>query len=149
MPETTPDMVPAPPVPDETLPGADHVDLRNESSRDISAESVSITEGGARDIRASTVTIRQGGAGRISGEQLTVNQGGVGIARVDSLRLEEGGSSLAVIADEANLADGANVMLLIARSASGNVRPLIDWRAAAAFAVGLVAARSLLGRRRR
>jgi hypothetical protein len=130
-----------------SAPG-EHVVLSETGVRDIRAASVSISQGGARDIDATTVTITQGGAGRVAAKEMTVSQGGVGMARTDRLQLERGGSAGAVIADQATVAPGANILLLVARTTSGEIRPLLDWRAAAAFAFGLVAGLRLLRRRR-
>jgi hypothetical protein len=111
--------------------------LDGEGARDIHADTISITQGGARDVVATTVTITQGGAARVRSDAFTVSQGGVAAARADRLTVESGAAAGAVVADEATIAAGANVLLLIARSVGGNVRPLLDWRAAAAFGLAL------------
>jgi hypothetical protein len=129
--------------------GADNVDIRNAGARDIDADTVSITQGGARDIDATTVTINQGGAARISADELTISQGGVGIARTEHLTIQEGGNAFAVLADKATLDPDTSVFLLIAGSTSGDVRPVMDWRAAAAFGAGFAFALGLLRRLRR
>lgn len=102
---------------------------------DIRAESVTLTQGGASSIEATTVSISQGGAGRVRAGELTVSQGGVGLARTDNLTVEEGGSAFAVLADTARVEEGASVVLLVARNASGGT--IVDWRAALAFGAGL------------
>ena len=127
----------------------DNVDLHNGGARDIDANTVSITQGGARDIDATTVTINQGGAARIRADVLNVSQGGVGFARTDHLTLQEGGTAFAVIADNATLDPETSVFLLIAGSTKGDVRPFMDWRAAAAFGAGFAFVLGLLRRARR
>lgn len=127
----------------------DNVDIRNGGARDIDATTVSITQGGARDIDATTVTINQGGAARIRADELNVSQGGVGFARVEHLTLQEGGTAFAVIADNATLDPETSVFLLIAGSTRGDVRPFMDWRAAAAFGAGFAFVLGLLRRARR
>ncbi len=127
----------------------DNVDIRNGGARDIDATTVSITQGGARDIDATTVTINQGGAARIRADELNVSQGGIGFARADHLTLEEGGTAFAVIADNVTLDPEASVFLLIAGSTKGDVRPVMDWRAAAAFGAGFAFVLGLLRRVRR
>jgi hypothetical protein len=125
------------------------VELHNEGVRDIDATTVSITQGGARDVEATTVTINQGGAARIRADELTITQGGVALARTDSLTLREGGTAFAVVADRVSLDSESSVFLLVARSATGDVRPLLDWRAAAAFGAGFALILRLLRRGRR
>ncbi len=129
--------------------GADNVEIKNGGARDIDATNVSITQGGARDIEATTVTINQGGAARISADELTISQGGVGIARTEHLTIQEGGNAFAVLADKATLDPETSVFLLIAGSTSGDVRPVLDWRSAAAFGAGFALVMGLLRRLRR
>jgi hypothetical protein len=114
------------------------VQLTEQGVRDVRATNVTISQGGARDIDATTVSITQGGAGRVRATELTVFQGGVGLARTERLKLKDGGSAGVVMATEATVAKGGRIGLLIARSTSGEVRPLLDWRTAAALAAGLV-----------
>lgn len=128
---------------------AGSVDIRNGGARDIDATTVSITQGGARDIEATTVTINQGGAANVRAEQLSVSQGGVALARAENLTIQQGGSAFAVVADEATLDPESSVFLLIAGSTNGDVRPVIDWRAAAAFGAGFALVLGLLRRARR
>lgn len=127
----------------------DNVDIHNGGARDIDANTVSITQGGARDIDATTVTINQGGAARIRADELNVSQGGVGLARTERLTLQEGGTAFAVIADSATLDPDTSVFLLIAGSAKGDVRPVMDWRGAAAFGASFALVLGLLRRARR
>ena len=127
----------------------DHVDIRSGGARDIDATTVSITQGGARDVEATTVTINQGGAARITADEVTISQGGVGLARTERLTIEQGGSAFAVMADNAELNADTSVFLLVAGSTSGDVRPFLDWRAAAAFGAGFALVLTLLRRGRR
>jgi hypothetical protein len=122
----------------------------HEPGGDVRAANVSISQGGARDVYASTVSISQGGAGQVRADSLKVSMGGVGMARTQDLTIEQGGSAFAVGADHATVADGGNVFVLLARSVSGDVRPLLDWRAALALGAGFALVRSLFrGHRRR
>jgi hypothetical protein len=63
--------------------------------------------------------------------------------------LQQGGSAFAVIADEATLDPQSSVFMLIAGSTNGDVRPVIDWRAAAAFGASFAIVLGLLRRARR
>lgn len=122
------------------------VRLEEQGAGNIRADSVTISQGGAGNIEAGNVSITQGGAGRVTADHLTVNQGGVGLARTERLTIEEGGSAFVVMADTADIGAGANVFMLVARNAGGEVRPVLDWRAAAAFGAGLALALTLLRR---
>ncbi|HWH37613.1 MAG TPA: hypothetical protein VNT28_07555 [Candidatus Limnocylindrales bacterium] len=117
------------------------------NGQNVRADHVEIVQGGASRVDAISVDIRQGGAGLVRAGEMSVSQGGIGLASAERINLREGSSVVAVAAGEAHLDAGANVLLLLARNASGNVRPVLDWRAMAALgaAFGIVAA--LLRRR--
>jgi hypothetical protein len=115
---------------------------------DVRADHVEITQGGANSVHARTVSIQQGGAGQVRAGQLTVTQGGVAVARTERIEIGEGGGAFAVIADQATINPGGNVVLLIGRSVSGDVRPVLDGRAATIIGGGLVLAALLLRSRR-
>lgn len=112
----------------------------------VRAEHVEINQGGATSIDAQTVSITQGGAARVRANQLSVSQGGVALARTGTLSLGEGGSALAVVADEVTIDAGGRVVLLLARNASGDVRPLLDLPSALAIGAGIGLAITLLRR---
>jgi hypothetical protein len=131
---------------------------------DIRAERVEIVQGGANSIDAHTVTIRQGGAAMVSATDVSVSQGGIFLARAERVTLRENSSALAVAAEQASLSGGSNVGLLLARdisqigggsnvglllarNVSGEVRALLDWRAAAAFGAAFALVVSILRRR--
>jgi hypothetical protein len=114
---------------------------------DVRADQVEIVQGGANRVDARTVTISQGGAGIVRATEVSVSQGGIGLASAERVSLEEGSSVVAVAAGTANLGEGSNVMLLIARRASGDVRPLLDWRAMLALGAGFGLVVGLLRRR--
>jgi len=129
--------------------GANNVDITNGGARDIDATSVSITQGGARDIEATTVTVNQGGVGRIQADEVSVSQGGIGLARAEHLTIQDGGNAFAVMADKATLDPETSVFLLVAGSTTGDVRPVLDWRAALALGAGFAVVLSALRRLRR
>lgn len=122
--------------------------VTSEVPEHVKAEHVEISQGGAGSIEADTVSLQQGGAGRVRAREMSVSMGGVGMASTDSLRLEEGASAFAVAAHQASVAEGASVFVLLARNVSGDVRPVLDWRAAAAFGLAAGATLSFLRRRR-
>ena len=113
----------------------------------IRAERVEITQGGAGSIEADSVTLQQGGAARVNAREMSVSMGGVALARADSLRLESGASSFAVVSQQASVEEGASVFMLLARTVTGDVRPVLDWRAAAAFGLAFGLLLRLLRRR--
>ena len=113
---------------------------------DVRAENVTLSQGGARDIEATTVSITQGGAAPVRAQQMSLSQGGVAVARTENLTVGEGGSAFAVLSDQATINEGGNVLLLVAGEVSGDARPVLDWRAAVAFSVGLVVAWRLVRR---
>ncbi len=114
---------------------------------DVRAETVNISQGGANSVEAENVSITQGGAAQVRAAQLSVSEGGVALARTDNLTIGESGSAFAVVADSATVEEGGNVFLLIARSVGGDVRPMLDWRAALAFGAGLALVARILRRR--
>jgi hypothetical protein len=114
----------------------------------VRADHVEISQGGANSVEAQTVTITQGGAGQVRADQVSVSQGGIGLARAGRLTLGQGGSAFAVVADEATLESGANIFVVLARTASGDVRPVLDLRSALAIGVGFGFIVSLLRRLR-
>jgi hypothetical protein len=134
---------------DRDVSGADNVDIRNGGARDVDATTVSITQGGARDIEATTVTLTQGGAASIRADEVHASSSGIGFVRADRLTLRQGGTAFAVVADEATVDPEASVFLLIAGSTKGVVRPVLDWRAAAAFGASFAFVLGLLRRARR
>jgi hypothetical protein len=111
----------------------------------VRADHVEISQGGAQNVSAQTVSISQGGAGQVRADQVTVEQGGIGIARARRLSLANG-AAFAVVADDARIESGATVLMLLARNASGDVRPLIDARSAVAAGAGIAVAYWLLRR---
>ena len=116
-------------------------------SQDVRAEHVELSQGGANAIHATSVNVNQGGAGVVRASEVSVSQGGIGVARAERIAVHAGSSIAVAAAGEVTFEPDSNVMLLIARNVSGQVRPLIDWRAAAAFGAGLGLVVALLRRR--
>jgi len=130
----------------ETMPAGTGVPT--EVPDHVKAERVEITQGGAGSIEATTVTLQQGGVGRVRAQEMSVSMGGVGLATAENLRMGSGSSGLALIGRQATVEEGASVFMLLARNVSGDVRPVLDWRAAAAFGVAAGLVLRLLRRRR-
>lgn len=117
-----------------------------DTSGDVRAENVTITQGGARDIVATTVSITQGGAAQVRADHMNLSQGGVALAKTGDLTVADGGSAFAVLSDHATVNEGGNVLVLLAGEVSGDARPLLDWRSALALGAGLVVAWRLVRR---
>jgi hypothetical protein len=113
---------------------------------DVRAEHVEISQGGAQHVEAQSVAINQGGAAHVRAREVTISQGGIGLARADRVELRESSSAFAVIADEAKVDAGANILLLVAGDTSGEVRPLLDLPTALAIGAGFGLAVTLLRR---
>ena len=113
---------------------------------DIRAEEVNFSQGGANTIEAQKVSITQGGAASVRADDFSISQGGVAVARTGSLTIGEAGNSFMVVADKATVEEGGSVFLLVAGSASGDVRPALDWRTALALGAGFGLAISLIRR---
>jgi hypothetical protein len=133
--------------PDEQLDDEDFDDEEFVSGGDVRADNVTITQGSAQNVDAVTVSITQGAAARVSAADVSVSQGAVALARAESLHVDEGGSAFAVIADSASVAEGGNVFMLLARNVTGEVRPILDWRAALAFGAAFAVVLRILRRR--
>ena len=110
----------------------------------VKADRVEIKQGGVQRVEAREVTITQGGAGRVEADQVSITMGGAGIVQTRELTLGSAASAFVVVADHAEVQEGSRVTLLIARSASGSGRPMLDWRAAAAFGAGYALVRMLI-----
>lgn len=158
---------------------AEHVEITQGGAGRVEATSVSITQGGIGTADAQTIDIRQGGIGRANATDIAVSAGGIGFARGERVSLEMGGVGAAIghdvrvtqsmsgfvaargeatvdqslvstlIADRVTIRQPSAVLLLIARQVDGTVRPVLDWRGAAAAgaALGLVLGLFRLGRR--
>jgi hypothetical protein len=123
-----------------------HLPAGMDESGDVRANNVTLNQGGARDIDATTVSITQGGAAQVRAQQMNLSQGGVAVARTENLTVSEGGSAFAVMSDQATINEGRQRLPARRRRVSVTLRPVLDWRAAVAFAVGLVVAWRLVRR---
>jgi len=129
----------------------------------IEADAVEVHQGAVGRVDATEVRLTQGAIGLARGDRVSVLMGGVGAAMGREVSLSQGGagSILAqhatidqavvrtLVAQEVEFRKPSGVLVLIAQRVSGDVRVLLDWRAALAFgaAFGLLA--GLVGRGRR
>ena len=114
---------------------------------DVRAESVTISGSSANLVEAETVSVSQGGVAQVRANEVSVSQGGVALARAEHLTVGEDASAFAVLADSAEFHEGSNVFMLFARSVGGEVRPVLDWRAALAVGAGFAVVLRVLRRR--
>ena len=109
------------------------------------ADAASARSGPPDLISADRVEVHQGGAQRIEGREITINQGGAAVIRGDQIRIEQGGA-FAIIGRRITMRD-SGAFILLARRADGDVTVAFDWRALAAFFIGLIALKVARGRR--
>lgn len=146
---------------------------------DAHAERIVVTQGGIEHATAGTIDVRAGGIAhaRASGA-ISVRAGGIAIARAprvevaagqvalalaDEVRLRLASLSLAaarvvhvdrslvqtVIGQRVRIEGRSPVLVVIARTVEGEVRPLLDWRGALAAGAVLALAQVVLRVRRR
>ncbi len=133
--------------------------------------SLRVEQGGIAEATAGSVEVHMGGIGRLEAEDVHVRWGGVGAARADRLNVEFGSVGAAaagdlritqgfasnvlardvvveqgivrtMIAQRVTFTRPSAVLVMLAGSVSGEVRPLLDWRGAlaAGAAFGLISA---------
>jgi hypothetical protein len=122
--------------------------IEHDAVAEIIGETVVVRQGVVRRIDANQVEVKQAGVLFARADTLDIAQAGVMaalagelnmelsaarfVAARDSVRLEQSAAA-AVVANTAEVAPGAAVGVLLARTVNGDVRPLFDWRAAAVF----------------
>jgi hypothetical protein len=158
---------------------AELVEISQGGAGRVEATSVSISQGGIGTADARTIDVRQGGIGRASATDIAVSAGSIGFAQGERVSIEMGGVGVAIgddvrvtqsmsgfvaargeatvdqslvstlIADRVTIRQPSAVLVLIARQVDGTVRPLLDWRGAAALGAvaGLVIGIFRVGRR--
>ncbi len=90
-----------------------------ETSKNVQAEQICLTEGQIQRAEARSIDVNQGGIALAVSEAVTVREGGIALAVADAVQME-----------------GGSIGLAIARKISGEATILIDMRAAVLF--GLV-----------
>jgi len=158
-------------APDRTPAGAGegeprHVTIERDAVSEVIAETVVLRQGAVQRIDANEVEVKQAAVLFARAENLDIAQAGVmgAFAREVSLELSaarlvvarenvhlEQSAALVAAGNHVEVAPNAAVGVLIARTVEGDVRPLFDWRAAAAFGAvaGLVYAVARTAFRRR
>jgi len=136
--------------------------VRDRSVAEVNATNVDVTRGGIGRVRAVDVAVSQGGIGLAQGDRVSVEMGGIGAALAGELRVTQGGvgSVLArdvhveqsvvrtVVANNVHFERTTGVLVLLARRVEGDVRAVLDWRAALAFGAAFGIVTSIFRRRR-
>jgi len=165
------------PDPEAPAPGTVHV--TQGGLENATAQRIVVTQGGIEHATAETIDVRAGGiANARGGGTISVRAGGIAIARAprvevgagqvalalaDEVRLRLASLSLAaarvvhidrslvqtVIGQRVRIEGRSPVLVVIARTVEGEVRPLLDWRGALAAGAVLAFAQVVLRVRRR
>jgi hypothetical protein len=114
----------------------------------VTAGEVSVTQGGIGAARAQSVSVELGGIGAAMTNQLTVRQGLVGAVIARDAAFEQAGVRT-LVANHVAFGPNSGAAVVIAARVEGDVRPLLDWRAALAFGLAAGAIGALLRGRRR
>jgi hypothetical protein len=124
------------------------LDMRQGAIGRVDANDVAVSYGAVGGARAERVSVEIGALGGAVAGEVTVSQSAVGSVLAREVSLDQ---SLVrtVVAQNVRFERPSGVLVLLAQRVEGDVRTLLDWRAAAAFgaAFGFVAA--LFGRGRR
>ena len=106
-----------------------------EQTEQIVGETVNIQDGGAAVIKGNSVSIKDGGAFMIQGQDVTIRDGGGAVIMAETVSMQDGGGAV-MLARQAEVKD-ASILLLVAKSVSGDAKVMVDLKAAVVF--GLVA----------
>jgi len=126
----------------------DSLDLRQGSIGRVDARSVTVTQGAVGGARADHLSVSQGALGGALAGEVTVSQSAVGSVIARDARIEQS-VVRTVVAQNVRVERPSAILVMLAQRVEGDVRALLDWRAAAAFgaAFGFVAALVRRGRR--
>lgn len=105
---------------------------------DVTADHVRLSQSAARAVTGNRVEVHQSAAQRLSGAEVTLDHSVVVAVRADHL-VADHVNAIALLAREAQVQD-SRTFLLAAPVVRGNVRAVVDFRAAFAFGFGAAAA---------
>lgn len=141
---------------------ADRIEINQGGLYSAEAGSITVRQGGVSIANAETIDITQGGIGRARATDIAVRQGGVGLAQGDRVSLDRamigaafGGETRlvqsmsnvvmgnettvdqsmvgAIVSNQVTVRQPSAIGVLIAGRVDGSIRPILDWRGAAAF----------------
>src|SRR4051812_44649447 len=147
----TPIGSPTPNVVEDGAPiQADRVEVRMAAVGRVDAGEVQVLQGAIGGVRGTDVSVQQGALGGALAGRVSIRQS---VARSVLARevVVQQSFVRTIVAAQVRVEQATGVGILIARQVTGDVRVLVDWRAAAAFgaAFGAVAGLLRLGGRRR
>lgn len=123
------------------------LDLTQGAVGRVDAQDVAISKGAVGMARGERVSVEMGAVGAAFGDEVRITQAAVGTTLGRSVTLEQA-IVRTVIARDVVVRRPSAVVFLIARRVEGDVRALLDWRAALAFGVAFGVIARLFGRRR-
>jgi hypothetical protein len=157
---------------------ADRIEITQGGLYSAEAGSITVRQGGMSVANAETIEIRQGGIMRARATDIAVSQGGVGIAQGDKVSLDRGmiGAAFggetrlvqsmsnvvmgnettvdqsivgAIVGSQVTVRQPSAIGVLIAGRVNGSIRPILDWRGAAAFGAVFAVVYGIVRRARR
>jgi hypothetical protein len=163
---------------DEEATRADRIEINQGGLRSAEASSISVRQGGMSIANADAIDIMQGGIGRAQATDIAVTQGGIGLAQGDKVSLDRGmvgatfGRETRLVQSMSNLVVGSEatvdqsivgtlvsgrvtvrqpsaIGVVIAGRVDGTIRPILDWRGAAAFGAVFALVLGIVRRARR
>ncbi|HEX9550342.1 MAG TPA: hypothetical protein VF971_04535 [Candidatus Limnocylindrales bacterium] len=163
-PSTAPESTPSPAAPVAVMSGeildapavhedgswveADAVEVHQGAIGRAEATDIRLTQGAIGLARGDRVSVVMGGVGAALGSEVSVSQAGVGSVLAQRATVDQA-VVRTLVAQEVEFRKPSGVLVLIAQRVSGDVRVLLDWRAALAFGAAFGALFALLGRGRR
>jgi hypothetical protein len=112
------------------------------------ADDIAVRMGVIGVARAERVSVELGSVGLAIGGDVSVTQGFVRTVLARDVRISKGGAQT-VLAGHVTMEPQSGALLILARKVEGNVRPVLDWRAALALGATLAVGIGLLARRKR
>jgi hypothetical protein len=134
--------------------------IQAETPESPAAGDIELSRGAIGRIEANDVVVTQGLVGAARAERVSVQMGALGFALTGNLSVEQGmartvvareahfeqSAAQTVIAQNVRMERGSNAFLVIAQRVDGEVRAILDWRAAVAFGVAIGVVLSLFRR---
>ncbi len=130
-----------------TMPGG-AMDLGTVAIGRLDARDVAVSKGAVGGVRADRVSVEMGVLGGALAGEANVSQALVGTVIGREVRVEQS-IVRTLIAGEVRVDRPTGVIVMIAGRVAGDVRTLLDWRAALAFGAAFGVVVALAGRRRR
>ena len=163
---------------DEEPTRADRIEISQGGLHTAEAGSISVRQGGMSNAYADSIDINQGGIGRAKADDIAITQGGIGLAQGDKVSLDRGVIGAAfgretrlvqsmsntvmatdttidqsvvgsIVGGRVTVRQPSAIGVIIAGRVEGTLRPILDWRGAAAFGAAFALVFGILRRARR